>query len=49
MSKPIPIIINNNNAYLAQDLYNYDIAFFNGCSKIRNIIIKKNLEESDYI
>jgi len=49
MNKPIPITINNDNVYLAQDLYNYDIAFFNGCSKIRNIIIKKELEETDYI
>jgi hypothetical protein len=35
------ITINNDNVYLAQDLYNYDIGFFNGCSKIIKLF-KKN-------
>ena len=42
--------LNNNDYYLAEDLYNYDTAFFYGCSRIRTIIDKKRLQqEKDYI
>ena len=48
MNKPININIENELVYLADDLYNYDTAFFPGCNRIRLIIEKKKLNENDY-
>jgi len=43
MNKPPSIKINNQTVYNADDLYNYDSAFFIGCNRIRLIIEKKKL------
>ena len=41
--------MNNNNYYLADDIYNYDPNFFIGCSKNkRKMIDKKKLDETNY-
>lgn len=49
MSKPKSFIIDNQNVYLAQEIYNYDPAFFTGISgRIRSIIEKKKLKDDDY-
>jgi hypothetical protein len=42
MNKPISIKIENETIYLAEEIYNYDKAFFNGCSRVRLIVEKKN-------
>ena len=49
--KPTIIVLNNENLYLAEDIYNYDRLFFTGIykNKLRLIIEKKNLLDSDYI
>ena len=49
MEKPELINIDNNNYYLAENLFNYDTAFFYGCSRIRTIIDKKRLSKNDFI
>jgi hypothetical protein len=49
MSKPQSFIIENENVYLAQEIYNYDPVFFTGISgRIRLIIEKKKLKDDDY-
>jgi hypothetical protein len=49
MDKPKSFIIDNNNVYIAQDIYNYDTAFFTGvCGRMRLIVEKLKLKESDY-
>ena len=48
MNKPNSININNEIVYDAEEIYNYDKAFFIGCSRIRLIIEKKRLNKEDY-
>ena len=49
MEKPSSFIFENENVYIAQDIYDYDTAFFNGVNtKMRTIITKKNLKDDDY-
>ena len=48
MNKPTCIKINNQTVYNAEDIYNYDAAFFIGCNRIRLIIEKKKLKNDDY-
>lgn len=48
MNKPTCIKINNQIVYNAEDIYNYDAAFFIGCNRIRLIIEKKKLKNDDY-
>jgi hypothetical protein len=49
MDKPQSFIIDNENVYIAQDIYNYDTAFFTGvCGRTRLIVEKLKLKESDY-
>ena len=46
---PQIINLNNNNYYLADDIYNCDPNFFIGCSKNkRKMIDKKNLDDTNY-
>ena len=49
MTKPTSFILENNIVYEAEHLYNYDILYFNGCSRIRTIIDRKKLNDEDYI
>jgi hypothetical protein len=49
MNKPQSFIIENENVYIALDIYNYDTAFFIGvCGRIRLIVEKLKLKETDY-
>ena len=51
MSVPKLFNIDNFQCYLAKDIFNYDRAFFIGCSavRMREIIIKKKLQPEDYL
>jgi len=48
MNKPQTININNKVVYNAEEIYNYDKKFFIGCTRVRLIIEKKKLKETDY-
>jgi hypothetical protein len=48
-TKPQSIKIMNEAAYSAEEIYNYDTAFFVGCSRTTRLIVeKKRLQENDY-
>ena len=49
MNKPQSIIINNENVYCAEEIYKYDPSFFIGVARVRLIIEKKKLKDSDYL
>jgi len=49
MNKPQNIIINNENVYCAEEIYKYDPSFFIGVARVRLIIEKKKLKDSDYL
>jgi hypothetical protein len=46
---PQIIKLENNEYYVADDVYSYDTAYFHGCLKIRNIVDKKKLSDNDYV
>jgi hypothetical protein len=52
-TKPVSFNINSQKNilyYNSKDLFNYDNLFYYGCkSKPRNIIVKKNIPETDYL
>lgn len=47
--KPSSLTINDKVVYNADELYQYDKAFFYGCSRLRTVIDKKRLEADDYL
>jgi hypothetical protein len=47
--EPTTIKIKKHVVYSAEEVYKYDQAYFNGCSRIRTIIDKKRLTDDDYI
>jgi hypothetical protein len=49
MQRPTTIKIKKHEVYNAEDVYKFDQVYFNGCSRIRNIINKKKLTDNDYI
>lgn len=49
MDKPTQVTINNKIMYKADELYQYDKAYFYGCSRVRTIIKKKNISTNDYL
>jgi hypothetical protein len=46
---PVPIIFNDIKYYYYKDLIKYDKAFFIGCASKKDVIIKKKLNNNDYI
>ena len=49
MDKPTQYNFNNKIMYKADELYQYDKAYFYGCSRVRTIIKKKNISTNDYL
>ena len=49
MNKPVKIILQDNEYYLGEDIYEYDVCYFRGCINVRDIIKKKKLQMNDYI
>jgi len=49
MNKPQSININNETVYCAEEIYKYDPSFFIGVARVRLIIEKKKLKDSDYL
>jgi len=49
MNKPQSININNETVYSAEEIYKYDPSFFIGVARVRLIIEKKKLKDSDYL
>jgi len=49
MNKPQSININNEIVYSAEEIYKYDPSFFIGVARVRLIIEKKKLKDSDFL
>ena len=46
---PRPMVICNSCVYRAEELRDYDVAYFYGCANIKHAIAKKGLTDADYL